>query len=89
VAQFVLLLDRLLGEAGFRQKGRIALMSTEEGRSAGLLVMGLPLLAVAAATLMHALPLKITALLLAWTLFSLPLGIAIGHCALGEDRIDL
>jgi hypothetical protein len=60
-------------------------MTTGNGRSTGLLVTGLPLLAIAAATLMHTLPLRVVGLLLAWSLFSLPLGIVIGHCALSED----
>jgi hypothetical protein len=60
-------------------------MPSEEGRSAGLMLMGLPILVVLTSTLMHVLPLKVAVLLTAWTLLSLPLGIAVGHCALSED----
>ncbi len=60
-------------------------MPTEKGRSAGLMLMGLPLLVVIASTILQVLPLKVAIILTVWTLLSLPLGIAVGHCALSED----
>jgi hypothetical protein len=60
-------------------------MPTGEGCSASLILMGLPLLVILAGTLLQVLPPIVAMWLLAWTLFSLPLGIAVGHCALSED----
>ena len=61
-------------------------MPGKESRSTGLIAIGLPALIVAVGVLMHQLPLKVAFLLMAWSVFSLPVGIAIGHCALSEDR---
>lgn len=60
-------------------------MPTEEVRSTGLMVIGLSLAVIIASMLMHLLPLKVAVLLIAWSLLSVPVGIAIGHCALSED----
>jgi hypothetical protein len=60
-------------------------MHNHEGRSLILTRLGLPLLVMLGGITLQALPPRIAFLTIAWILLSLPLGIAVGHCALGEE----
>jgi hypothetical protein len=60
-------------------------MDNEGGRSVGVLVAGLLLAVVVSGLALKALPLQVAAFCALWSLLSLPLGVTVGHCALGED----
>jgi hypothetical protein len=47
-------------------------------------LFGPPLMAMAGACLLQSLPYGVLDFLTAWTLFSVPLGMMVGHCALSE-----
>ncbi|MFL5280335.1 MAG: hypothetical protein ACJ8AW_04900 [Rhodopila sp.] len=49
-------------------------------------VGGPPLIAAGLACLLQFLPQSLMDFIMAWTLLSLPVGVLVGHCALGEDE---
>ncbi|MEA2737390.1 MAG: hypothetical protein QOH05_697 [Acetobacteraceae bacterium] len=48
-------------------------------------ILGPPTLVAGSVFLMHTLPSAVLTFLTVWTLASLPIGVLIGHCALGEE----
>ena len=48
-------------------------------------ILGTPALVAASIFLLHLLPGALLSLLTAWFLVSFPIGVLIGHCALGEE----
>jgi hypothetical protein len=60
-------------------------METHE-QSMGLVsILGPPVVVVASACGFYLLPVQAEALLLVWTLASLPIGVLFGHCVLSEE----
>jgi hypothetical protein len=49
-------------------------------------IIGPPLIVAASVFVLHLLPGQVLTILTAWTLASFPIGVLIGHCALGEDH---
>jgi hypothetical protein len=49
-------------------------------------LLGPPLIAAALVLGLRALPAEVLRFLTAWILASVPIGIVLGHCALGEDH---
>jgi hypothetical protein len=60
-------------------------MHPGDGRPAGVLLFGLPLLIVATGIALQCLPAGVAVVLSLWTMASIPAGIMVGHCALGEE----
>jgi hypothetical protein len=85
MARFMLLFRNARLSRRAAKEGKVTSMPNAEDRAASLMLIGLPLMLVLACTIAQVLPLKVSLVLTAWTLFSLPLGIAVGHCALRED----
>ena len=57
-----------------------------EGEPLGLTaILGTPALVAASIFVLHLLPGDLLALLTVWFLASFPIGVLIGHCALGEE----
>lgn len=48
-------------------------------------IMGPPAIAAVCIVVLHLLPSQVLTVLTAWVLLSYPIGVLIGHCALGED----
>ena len=59
-------------------------MLSGESRFSRLALVGLPLFVLAASVLLRHAPGDVTTILTIWATASLPIGIAIGHLALGE-----
>jgi hypothetical protein len=77
----------LFGEAGnCQQTGRVTLMWSEDEPPGLLAILGPPGLVAVSAILMHYLPSEVLMFLTVWTLASFPIGVLIGHCALGEEE---
>lgn len=52
---------------------------------AGPLMIGASLLVITIAIALNFLPTGVAMLIAAWMVLSVPVGIAVGHCALGEE----
>ena len=58
----------------------------QDDAGAVMTLAGPPLLIGLAMSLVYAMPTETLAFLVAWVLLSVPLGMLLGHCALGEDQ---
>lgn len=60
-------------------------MRSQAESSRVTVLFGLPAIMLISAILLRTLPHHVLTVLMAWTLASVPIGILIGHCALGEE----